>query len=65
MENEHITINGELYQKIKYDKVWYSCPFCDSSNLFKESDNEIFYGRTGCLDCDKWFGKKQMKRAET
>ena len=61
---EYITINGEFYQRVD-NKVWYCCPFCDSSNLIKESDDEVSYGRTGCLDCDKWFGKKRMKRAET
>jgi hypothetical protein len=65
MENEYISINGELYQKVDTNKTWYSCPFCNSLNLTKESDDEVSYGRTGCLDCDKWFGGKQMKRAET
>lgn len=54
---DYIVINGEIYQKMDDIRAWYSCPFCNSFNLIKESDNETFYGRIGCLDCDKWINK--------
>ena len=56
-KEQYVQINGELYVKVDSNKTWYSCPFCNSENLTKQSDNEIFYGRTGCLDCNKWLNK--------
>lgn len=58
---QYVQINGEMYVRVDSDRSWYSCPFCNSKNLTKESDNETFYGRTGCLDCDKWLNKLRIK----
>lgn len=59
---DYIQINGEIYQKVDNNiRTWYSCPFCNSENLIKESDSETFCGRTGCLDCDKWINKVRTK----
>ena len=42
-----------------------SCQYCGSRNLNKESENETFYGRVGCLDCNQWLQPVKLKKDRT
>ena len=39
-----------------------NCPFCGSTNLIVHPGDETFMPRRGCLNCNEWFTKPELKR---
>lgn len=64
IKNDYALINGEMYHKVCINPENITvCPFCGSDNLVIDKKNDAtFFPRTGCTNCNIWFGPPRLRR---
>jgi hypothetical protein len=63
MSDNKILVSRSWYEDIvKKVNLCTTCPFCGSANLLTTTGDDIFMPQRGCLDCEEWFTKPELKK---
>lgn len=62
-KDEYIELNGVLYRRVSRAEVrsFQGCPRCGSERLITKPGDESFYPRMGCLSCNRWIQKPELR----